>query len=226
MARSLSLTSRRQVKTTKILTLRAKPENSLLGWRGPSVGDRRGPAIRAPASERSALVNDFLDPPKPVDSSCEVLPEETFRHSLAKETSRATRYQDFFSVCLIKPDPSEASANGAGELQQAVSRKIAELLRSTDVVGHVQDGTAVLLLHTASTEARRVAERIRANLENVAFPITPGTSARRITLSVGEVSFPRDGYNDKVLLARAQAHLHEASRRGGDQVVHAEDLFR
>jgi diguanylate cyclase (GGDEF)-like protein len=172
------------------------------------------------------LVSDLADPSRPADTSAEVLPEETFRHWLAKEASRATRYQDFFSVCLIKPDPAEASGNGAGDLQQAVSRKIAELLRSTDVVGRVREGTAVLLLHTASTEARRVAERIRARLENVAFPGGSGAAARRITLSVGEVSFPRDGCNDKVLLARAQAHLHEASRRGGNQVVHAEDLAR
>ena len=171
-------------------------------------------------------MSDPLALSKLADISREVLPEETFRRWLARETSRATRYQDFFSVCLIKPDPSETGANGAGDLQQAVSRKVAELLRSTDVVGRVQDGTAVLLLHTASTEARRVAERIRAHLENVAFPVTSGTAARRITLSVGEVSFPRDGYNDKVLLARAQVHLSEASRRGGNQVVHAEDLVR
>jgi len=167
-----------------------------------------------------------VDSSRPGDASSEVLPEETFRHWLARETSRATRYQDFFSVCLIKPDRSDASGKGTGDLQQAVSRKIAELLRSTDVVGRVQDGTAVLLLHTASAEARHVAERIRARLENVAFPVSLGTAARRITLSVGEVSFPRDGYNDKVLLARARAHLHEASRRGGNQVVHAEDVAR
>lgn len=161
------------------------------------------------------------------DGPSRVLPEETFRQWLARETSRATRYQDFFSVCLIKPDPGEARANGAvTELQPVISRKIAELLRSTDVVGHVQDGTAILLLHTASTEARRVAERIRANLENVAFPVNSGATARRVTLSIGEVSFPRDGYNDTVLLSRAQAHLREASRRGGNQVVHAEDLAR
>jgi diguanylate cyclase (GGDEF)-like protein len=166
-------------------------------------------------------VNDFLDPSRAMDGS-EVLPEEAFRHWLARETSRATRYQDFFSVCLVRPDAGDALAGSGPELQQAVSRKITELLRSTDVVGRVQDGTAVLLLHTASAEALTVAERIRATIENVTFAI--GGPTRRITLSVGEVSFPRDGYNDRILLARAQAHLQEASRRGGNQVVHAADL--
>lgn len=157
------------------------------------------------------------------DASREVLNEESFRHLLARETHRATRYQDFFSVCLVKPDTLDASNRSAAEIQEAVARKIAEFLRSTDVVGCVQDGAAILLLHTASTDAVRVAERVRANIENVAFPGGPGGPARRITLSVGKVSFPRDGSNDKMLLSRAQANLLEAARRGGNRVVYADE---
>lgn len=162
-----------------------------------------------------------MDPSHLVDPASEVLGEEAFRHLLARETSRATRYQDFFSVCLARPDSAAAGDGVNDELQRAVSRKIAEFLRSTDVVGRLHDGIAILLLHTASTEALRVAERIRAHIENVSFPTGPGGTPQRLTLSVGEVSFPRDGYNDKVLLERAQALLHEAARRGGNQVAHA-----
>jgi diguanylate cyclase (GGDEF)-like protein len=152
----------------------------------------------------------------------EVLSEEAFRQLLAWETSRSTRYQDFFSVCLVKPDALEGTNGRAGEIQLAIARKIAEGLRSTDVVGRVQDGTAILLLHAASTDAVRVAERIRANIEKVAFPGALGTPPRRLTLSVGKVSFPLDGSTDKTLLSRAQANLHEATRRGGNRVVNAE----
>jgi diguanylate cyclase (GGDEF)-like protein len=156
----------------------------------------------------------------PRDAPREVLGEDAFRHLLERETHRATRYQDFFSVCLVRPD----AINGhAGEIQQAVARKIGEFLRSTDVVGRVQDGAAILLLHTASTDAVRVAERVRANIENVAFPGPPGSPPRRITLSVGKVSFPRDGSSDKMLLSRAQANLREAARRGGNRVVYADE---
>jgi len=156
----------------------------------------------------------------PRESTRDILGEEAFRHLLARETHRATRYQDFFSVCLVRPD----AVNGhAGEIQQAVARKIAEFLRSTDVVGHVQDGAAILLLHTASTDAVRVAERVRANIENVAFPGPPGSPPQRITLSVGKVSFPRDGSNDRMLLSRAHANLREAARRGGNRVVYKDD---
>ncbi len=166
-------------------------------------------------------MSEQMDPSHLVDPASEVLGEEAFRHVLTRETSRATRYQDFFSVCLVRPD-GLAPGNGIDEeLQLVLSRKIAEFLRSTDVVGRLHDGIAVLLLHTASTEALRVAERIRSHIEYVSFPTGPGGAPQRLTLSVGEVSFPRDGYNDKVLLARAQTLLQEAARRGGNQVVHA-----
>lgn len=144
--------------------------------------------------------------------------EDSFRHLLTREAIRATRYQDFFSVCLVRPD-----AGGDDEVSRALSRKIAQFLRSTDMIGRVDDGIAILLLHTEGADAVRVAERIRAHIEQVAFPAERGHSPRHVTLSVGGVSFPRDGYNDTVLLSRAQAHLDEAARRGGNQVVYASE---
>jgi two-component system, cell cycle response regulator len=162
----------------------------------------------------------------PDEATRDVLGEEAFRHLLAWETSRATRYQHFFSVCLVKPDSLEATNSRATEIQLAIARKIAESLRSSDVVARVQDGTAILLLYAASIDARRVAERIRTDIEKVAFPGPSGNPARRLTLSVGKVSFPRDGSTHKTLLSRAQANLHEAARRGGNRVVNAEDSPR
>jgi diguanylate cyclase (GGDEF)-like protein len=131
---------------------------------------------------------------------------------------RATRYQDFFSVCLVKPDPGETG--GGEDVHQAISRKITQFLRSTDVVGRIQDSIAILLLHTEGIDAHKVAERVRTHIEHVAFLGDSG-NPRQITLSVGGVSFPRDGYNDTILLSRAQAHVNEAARQGGNRVVHA-----
>src|SRR5262245_35299863 len=155
-------------------------------------------------------LTDFMDP------ESGVFVEEAFRHLLSREATRATRYQDFFSVCLVRPDMPASNE----PIAEQVSRKIAQFLRSTDMVGRVQGGIAVLLLHTEGTDAERVAERLREHIEQVAFPGESGGS-RQITLSVGSVSFPRDGYNDTVLLTQAQAHLAEATRTGGNRVVHA-----
>jgi diguanylate cyclase (GGDEF)-like protein len=160
-------------------------------------------------------VSDFLDP------TAGVFAEDAFRHLLKREAARATRYQDFFSVCLLKAD-SPGGESGEPTMHQVLSRKVAEFIRSTDLVGHIDDGIGIVLLHTEGADAVRVAERLRAQIEQVTFP-SNGGAARRVTLSVGGVSFPRDGYNDTVLLSRAQAHLGEASRRGGNQVVCASD---
>jgi diguanylate cyclase (GGDEF)-like protein len=153
-----------------------------------------------------------------------VLGEEAFRHLLAREAGRATRYQDFFSVCLVRPDLPESDPALGERLHRAVSAKIAESLRATDLVGQFRDGVAVLLLNTASGDAVRVAERLRSQIERVAFPAGPDGSPRRVTVSVGEVCFPHDGHNEQGLLARARACLEEAARRGGNTVVHGGGL--
>lgn len=166
------------------------------------------------AEQKEPIVSDFVEP------VTGAFIEDAFRHLLTREALRATRYQDFFSVCLLKPD-----AGGAGdeEVRRVVFKKIAQMLRSTDMIGQVDNGIAILLLHTEGADAVRVAERLRSHIEQVAFPRPPGDGSRHVTLSVGGVSFPRDGYNDSVLLARAQAHLSEAARRGGNQVVYASE---
>lgn len=153
-----------------------------------------------------------------------VLAEEAFRQFLAREADRASRYQDFFSICLVKPDtPDPFQRDLVPGFREAIATKISEVLRSTDVVGRIQDGAAFLLLHTASGDALRVAERIRSHIENVAFPGAPGGPPRRITLSVGEASFPQDGSNDRLLMLRAELYLREAARRGGNRIVGPDD---
>jgi diguanylate cyclase (GGDEF)-like protein len=152
-----------------------------------------------------------------MDQASGVFGEEAFHQLLTREASRATRYQDFFSVCLVRPDGASLEPDEA--MQQAVARKITQVLRSTDGVARLRDSVAILLLNTPDAEAVRVAERIRSRLENVSFESGPAGAVRRVTLSMGLVSFPQDGHNETVLLSRAQSRLREAAERGGNQVV-------
>ena len=64
-------------------------------------------------------------------------------------------------------------------------------------------------------------ERIRANIEQVAFREGPEGRPQRLTVSVGKVSFPHDGHTDSILLAQAMAYLAQAVDRGGNQVTHS-----
>jgi diguanylate cyclase (GGDEF)-like protein len=149
----------------------------------------------------------------------EVLDEETFRRLLAIEANRATRYRDFFVLCLVQPDQAGPKDETGEMLGQRVARKIAEFVRSSDMVGRLGDGIGVLLLQAGSSDALRVTERLRSEIGNVRFQGEAAGAGRRITLSVGEVCFPGDGHSEISLLSRARARLQEAVRSGGNRVV-------
>lgn len=152
----------------------------------------------------------------------QVLDEESFRRLLALEANRATRYRDFFVLCLVQPDQAGPKDQTGEMLGQRVARKIAEFVRSSDVVGRLGDGIGVLLLQTGSGDALRVTERLRSEIGNVSFQAEAAAPGRKITLSVGEVSFPGDGHSEISLLSRARARLQEAVRSGGNRVVQAD----
>src|SRR4029453_5423730 len=74
---------------------------------------------------------------------------------------------------------------------------------------------------TAGEEALRVAERIRSNIEQVAFRENPEGRPQRLTGSVGKVSFPHDGHDDATLLSQAMAYLQQAVDQDGNQLRHS-----
>ena len=176
--------------------------------------ERRTPEINR-SHEGRDYVSEFMD------TQTGVFHEEAFRNLLTREAGRATRYQDFFSVCLLRPDVSGGDQRQIGEeIDRAISRKIPEFVRATDLVGQLSSVIAIILLHTAGADALRVAERIRANIEQVAFREGPEGRPQRLTVSVGKVSFPHDGHTDSILLSQALAYLEQAVQRGGNQVTH------
>lgn len=165
------------------------------------------------AIARGELVGGLLD------GQTQIFHEEAFLHLLRREAVRATRYQDFFSVCLLRPDGPGERWRVSEAVDRAVSQKVPEFVRATDMVGQLSSAIAVILLHTAGEDALRVADRIRANIEQVAFREGSEGPPQRLTVSVGKVSFPQDGHDHAALLSQALAYLEEATHRGGNQVT-------
>jgi len=130
-----------------------------------------------------------------------------FHHLLGWEVQRATRYQDFLAVCLMQPDPQESVGPKA---LLAVARRTAEILRSTDVVGLIDDVVGILLVHTAESDATAIMERLRSRLETETFQIGPGQAVVTPVVSLGLASFPTDATAEGALLAKAQKRLTEA----------------
>src|SRR5215475_4474137 len=145
---------------------------------------------------------------------------EAFLHLLLRETGRGTRYRDFFTLCLFKPDVAPADAEFEPAIEVALSTRVAEFIRSTDIVGRFPMGLGVLLLHTGPAEAIVVAERVRTAVRRVEFRRGPDLPPIQVTLSAGLVSFPRDGQTSTTLLTRAKRYLEQARQHGGDKVVH------
>ncbi len=164
------------------------------------------------------FVTDF------VDVATGVFSEDAFRHMLSREMGRAARYQDSFSLCLLKPDVSQGSEESEEEIKSAISKKIPEFVRSTDMVGRLAPGIGIVLLYTSGEHAIRVANRIRTHIEQVTFRDRQAGRSYRLTLSVGEVSFPHHGHDRQSLLVTAARCLGHAAERGGNRVVYASEL--
>lgn len=123
----------------------------------------------------------------------------------AWEVQRATRYQDFLSLFLVRLAGRPAPFSSIREL---VARKLVELLRSSDVVGIVGEDLAVILVHTPDTDALGIAERLQPALRD--FLLLESTGGE-VTLQLSLVAFPGDATSDDVLLTRALARLPRLS---------------
>jgi hypothetical protein len=134
-----------------------------------------------------------------------IFSETELRRLLALEVQRCTRYQDFLSLCLIRAD---CLGTPTVEPDSTVVRRIAEMLRSTDIVGTIQTDIAVLLVHTPESDAAMISERIRDRIQRDTFEQRP--SSGQVTLGIGLASFPTDATSDGALLTRAQARLQAA----------------
>jgi diguanylate cyclase with GGDEF domain len=128
---------------------------------------------------------------------------------LSREAGRASRYRDFFGLCLLTPDRRGAAA--AAE-PIGLHATIADLLRATDLVGRVDDAVAFLLVNTSPTDSLAIAERVRARL------------AESDPVSIGLASFPKDGTDAQALLDRARALLEQARHAGGNRVRDADSV--
>lgn len=150
------------------------------------------------------------------DSVARIYEEPIFRQLVAREVSRASRYRDFFALCLIASGPDTRHNVPPQELTSS----IAALLRSTDTVGRLHDSVGVLLVNTAPTEALAIAERVRLRLTAAA---ASDESSNRIKLSVGLACFPGDGTTPEELFESATGFMAKSERDAGNRVTGAGD---
>lgn len=136
-----------------------------------------------------------------------ILEEPDFRRMLAREVQRATRYPDFLSLCLVRLDPP---ARPDAAISVGVARKLAEMLRGSDVVGMVGQDIAVILVHTPDTDAIAITDRMQRALQELVLTASGGGRSPS-TVELALVAFPGDATTDEGLLDRARARLPKLS---------------
>ena len=119
-----------------------------------------------------------------------VLPREVFLHFLDLEVKRSRRYQNFFSVLILKLD--ELPDHGNGTAIQAcrgrLTRLVAEEMRDSDIVGVLgEKELAVILPYADLMAGGNTRSRFESSLQLCDF------SREGFRVVIDQVCFPRDG---------------------------------
>jgi diguanylate cyclase (GGDEF)-like protein len=127
---------------------------------------------------------------------------------------------------MLDIDNFKAINDSHGHLQgdvvlRRVARALADTSREVDYPARYGgEELAVILPHTDLEGAYAIAERIRVAIESLRIPRLDSQGMLTITASLG-VAEASPGDDKNTLIAKADAALYEAKRRGKNQTVRA-----
>jgi two-component system cell cycle response regulator len=158
-----------------------------------------------------------------IDFKTGLLSERHFKQTLAREWKRTQRHQAHLALLLLDVDDFK-TVNDTTEYAfgDAVLRHVAESLqrntREIDYAGRFGgDEFALLLPHTTPANAVQTAIRIRKMIAEI--EIRDERYAVRVTSSIGIDTYDgRSMLTPEEFVRRANKALHEAKRRGKNQV--------
>lgn len=136
--------------------------------------------------------------------------------------AQAERYNTPLSVAMVDVDHfqrvNDEFGNAAGDKILAdVAGVLADCLRMPDKVGRYGGEEFMLVLpHTPLTQAKKIAERVRASVAGAKLSVNGRRTA--LTVSVGVTQYAK-GADLELLLSRANAAVEEAKREDGNRVI-------
>jgi len=136
-----------------------------------------------------------------------------FDRNLRGEIERAKRYGHKVSVVVLDIDNFKSLAERSGGpvarlVLSDMGRLLKKFARNTDCVArYSEDEFAILLPHTDAREAGIAAGRLRSVVEAHLFP-----RRKKLTVSVGQATYPADAADPMSLLVRADQSLYQARR--------------
>ncbi len=152
-----------------------------------------------------------------------LLNHRNFQEQFTKVLERAQRNKRSFCLMIADIDHFKSINDKYGHpMGDKVLKRIAECLqntaRKTDIVARYGgEEFAIIMEDTDIIGARRIAERIRANVSKLIFQSTTGPF--HCTLSMGISNYPDHQKERQKIINAADEALYQAKNNGRDQVV-------
>lgn len=146
-----------------------------------------------------------------------------FVQKFQEEKRRAVRYHLPLSIIMIDIDWFKKLNDGYGhEAGNVVLRQLAgvikECTRDVDIFARYGGEEFVVILpQTPLVEAKRIGERVRAQVESTVID-TGQTGKVKITVSIGVSSYPENGRSEEELVSVADQALYKAKGNGKNLV--------
>ena len=129
-----------------------------------------------------------------------VLTPEAFDFVLNNELKRAVRSQNFLTLLLVAPTPTDPERVPQGEVVGEVARLVSREVRETDLLSQTADGQlSVVLLDSDLHNSMQVVDRLLARFQHYEFE-SP------VVVEVGAATCPTHGADAETLRRAAEAH--------------------
>ena len=147
-----------------------------------------------------------------------------FQQNLSAEVKRSMRHGDTFSLIFIDVDNfkfyNDTNGHVAGDqILIDIGTMLKERLRNDDKAYRYGGEEFVLVLPDTSEEGAAIlAEDIRKQIENHPFPNKETQPLKKLTISAGVATFPKDGKTDREIIHSADTALYIAKENGRNMI--------
>ena len=122
-----------------------------------------------------------------------VLTPEAFDFVLNNELKRAVRSQNFLTLLLVEPTPTDPERVPQSEVLREVARLVAREVRETDLLSQTTDGQlSIVLLDSDLNNSMHVVDRLLSRFQHYEFH-TP------VVVEVGAATCPTHGADAETL---------------------------
>lgn len=147
-----------------------------------------------------------------------------FHEALSQELLRSERHGRPCSIIFFDVDDFKQYNDTCGhprgdEVLRTLAKTALERLRRSDLLARYGGEEFVVILpETPKPMALKLAEEIRAHVEQYPFSGREIMERGAVTISAGVATYPDDGLDTATLITRADAAMYEAKRAGKNQV--------